>query len=51
MLDGAQLNVADFMIVPSLALLSYRLDLREQIARRPAGALLERVLPEAPAAA
>jgi hypothetical protein len=45
-LDGPELNVADFMIVPSLALLSYRLDLRPQIAARPAGALLERVLPE-----
>ncbi len=45
-LDGPALSAADFMIVPSLALLSYRLDLRPQIAARPAGALLERVLPE-----
>ena len=27
-LDGAQLNAADFMIAPSLALIAYRLDLR-----------------------
>jgi len=45
-LAGEELNAADFMIVPSLALLSYRLDLRPTIAARPAGALLERVLPE-----
>ncbi len=43
---GAQLNVADFMIVPSLALIAYRLDLRADIEARPAGQLLERVLPE-----
>lgn len=46
MLDGEELNVADFMIVPSLALLSYRVDLRPVIAGRAAGGLLERVLPE-----
>jgi len=45
-LGGEELNVADFMIVPSLALLSYRPDLRREIAARPAGELLERVLPE-----
>jgi glutathione S-transferase len=45
-LGGEELNVADFMIVPSLALLSYRLDLRAGIEARPGGALLERVLPE-----
>jgi glutathione S-transferase len=45
-LGGEQLNVADFMIVPSLALLAYRVDLRPGIEARPAGALLERVLPE-----
>jgi glutathione S-transferase len=47
-LDGEELNVADLMIVPSLALLAYRPDLRSEIERRPAGALLERVLPEPP---
>jgi len=45
-LDGEQLNAADLMIVPSLALLAYRPDLRPEIESRPAGALLERVLPE-----
>jgi glutathione S-transferase len=43
---GVQLNVADFMIVPSLALMAYRLDLRADVEARPAGQLLERVLPE-----
>jgi glutathione S-transferase len=45
-LDGAALNAADFTIAPSLALLAYRNDLRGQIEARPAGRLLERVLPE-----
>ncbi len=45
-LGGAQLNAADFMIAPSLALIAYRLDLREQLEARPAGALMERLLPE-----
>jgi glutathione S-transferase len=45
-LDGPQLNAADFMIAPSIALLAYRVDLREQIEARPAGALVERVLPQ-----
>jgi glutathione S-transferase len=45
-LDGPELNVADFLIAPSLALIAYRLDLREQIERRPAWGWLERVLPE-----
>jgi glutathione S-transferase len=39
-------NVADCMVAPSLALLSYRPDLAAQIAARPAGALLDRLLPE-----
>ena len=44
---GAQTpNAADFVIAPSLALLSYRLDLRPQIEARPAGALMNRLLPE-----
>lgn len=47
-LDGRELNVADMMIAPSLALISYRLDLREQIEARPAWGWLERVLPEPP---
>lgn len=45
-LGGEQLNAADFLIVPSLALLAYRLDLRDGIEARPLGALMERVLPE-----
>lgn len=45
-LGGSELNAADFMIAPSLALIAYRLDLRAQIEARPAGAWLERVLPE-----
>jgi glutathione S-transferase len=47
-LGGPQLNAADFQIAPSIALLAYRLDLREQIEARPLGALAERVLPEPP---
>jgi glutathione S-transferase len=45
-LGGEQLNAADLMIAPSLALLSYRPDLDAEIAARPAGALLDRVLPQ-----
>jgi glutathione S-transferase len=47
-LDAAQLNAADFMIAPSIALIAYRLDLRPAIEARPTGAFLERVLPEPP---
>jgi glutathione S-transferase len=43
-LGGEQLNAADFLIVPSLAL-------REGIEARPLGALIQRVLPEPLAAA
>ncbi len=45
-LDGPELNAADFLIAPSLALIAYRLDLRAPIEARPAGAFVERVLPE-----
>jgi glutathione S-transferase len=45
-LDGEALNAADFAIAPSLALLDYRHDLHPEIEGRPAGALLDRVLPE-----
>jgi glutathione S-transferase len=48
-LDGQDLNAADLMIAPSLALLAYRPDLRAEIERRPSGELLERVMPEPPA--
>lgn len=45
-LNGEDLNAADLMIAPSLALLCYRRDLRAQVEGRPAAALLQRVLPE-----
>ena len=45
-LASPELNVADYMVAPSLALLSYRPDLATQIAARPAGAMLDRLLPE-----
>jgi glutathione S-transferase len=45
-LDADELNAADLMVAPSLALLAYRRDLRPEIEARAAGALLERVLPE-----
>jgi glutathione S-transferase len=43
-LNGERLNVADFMVVPCLALLTYRPDLRAEIERRPAWRLVSRVL-------
>jgi glutathione S-transferase len=49
-LNGEELNAADFMIAPSLALLTYCRDLRDEITRRPAVQLVDRLLPE-PAAA
>jgi glutathione S-transferase len=45
-LGAPDLNAADLMIAPSLALLDYRLDLRAGLRERPLYALLERVLPE-----
>jgi glutathione S-transferase len=42
-LDGEDLNAADYMIAPSLALLSYCDTLRPDIEARPAGRLVERV--------
>jgi glutathione S-transferase len=45
-LNGEELNAADYMIASSLALVLYRRDLRPAIESRPAGALAERVLPE-----
>ena len=50
-LNGDELYAADFMIAPSLALLTYRRDLRAEIERRPAIRLLDRILPEPPAVA
>jgi glutathione S-transferase len=49
-LNGDELNAADFMIAPSLALLCYRRDLRPEIERRPAGRLVDRLLPDPSAA-
>jgi glutathione S-transferase len=48
-LNGEDLYAADFMIAPSLALLCYRPDLNEEIQRRPALSLVDRVLPFSPA--
>jgi hypothetical protein len=45
-LNGEQLYAADFMIVPSLALLTYSRALRPEIERRPLISLVDRVLPE-----
>jgi glutathione S-transferase len=45
-LDGAHLNVADFMIAPSLALILYRTDVRSLFEGRPALELVDRLLPE-----
>jgi glutathione S-transferase len=45
-LGGEQLNAADYMIAPSLAILAYRKDLRPLIDARPAGALVDRVWAE-----
>lgn len=45
-LGGVQPNVADFMVVPSLALILYRPDLRPLFEGRPALQLVDRFLPE-----
>jgi glutathione S-transferase len=45
-LNGDELNAADYMIVSSLALLTYRTDVEPLVMSRPAGALVDRVLPE-----
>jgi glutathione S-transferase len=45
-LGGEQLNAADYMIVPSLALLTYVEAVRPQLQGRPLTQLLDRVLPE-----
>jgi len=42
-LDGDGLNVADFVVAPSVALLAYHRDLGPEIAQRPAGRMLDRV--------
>jgi glutathione S-transferase len=45
-LGGTHLNVADFMIAPSLALILYRPDVRPMFEGRPALGLVDRLLPE-----
>jgi glutathione S-transferase len=45
-LGGAELNTADFMVAPSLALILYRPDVRPLFEGRPALELVDRVLPE-----
>jgi glutathione S-transferase len=45
-LGGHQLNAADFMVAPSLALMLYRPDLLPLFAGRPALELVDRLLPE-----
>jgi glutathione S-transferase len=46
-LNGAELNAADFQAAPCLALLDYRLDVRDLVRSRPSWALVERLLPDA----
>ena len=46
-LDGRELNAADLQLATSLALIDYVLELRPLLQGRPAGALMDRVLPEA----
>jgi glutathione S-transferase len=45
-LNGERLYAADFMIAPSLALLTYSRDVRPMIERRPAIGLVDRILPD-----
>jgi len=45
-LGGAQLNAADFMVAPSLALILYRPDILPFFEGRPALELVDRILPE-----
>ena len=45
-LGGPQLNAADFMVAPSLALILYRPDVAPLFAGRPALELVDRLLPE-----
>jgi glutathione S-transferase len=45
-IGGAELNAADFMIAPSLALILYRPDVRPLFEGRPALRLVDRLLPD-----
>ena len=44
-LNGPELNCADFQIATSLALVDYRLDVRPRMQERPLYGLVERLLP------
>ena len=44
-IGGPQPNAADFQIAPSLCLLAYRLDVRDEVESRPSWRLAERLLP------
>jgi glutathione S-transferase len=44
-LDGPEPNAADFQIAPSLCLLAYRLDLRDEVESRPSWCVADRLLP------
>ena len=50
-LGGTELNAADFMVAPSLALILYRPDILPLFQGRPALELVDRLLPEPPRAA
>jgi hypothetical protein len=45
-LNGPELNAADFMVAPSLALILYRSDVKPMFKGRPALELVDRLLPE-----
>jgi hypothetical protein len=45
-LGGSELNAADFMVAPSLALILYRPDVQPMFEGRPALELVDRLLPE-----
>ncbi len=47
-LNGDELNAADFQAAPSLALMTYRADLKSEIESRPAGRLVERIFATSP---
>jgi glutathione S-transferase len=46
LLGGPELNVADFMVAPSLALILYRHDVKPMFESRRALQLVDRLLPE-----
>jgi hypothetical protein len=50
-LGGAELNAADFMVAPSLALILYRPDVMPLFEGRPSLELVDRILPEPVSAA